>query len=99
MRAKVAVLEEKGGGNIFNKRLCCGERRLPSSLSLTPSSLPPSLHLCVSMCVGVCASRLSQLRCCSPPPQMSWEEEGKRMYLARGKREEFGLACETNRRL
>lgn len=65
--------------------------------------LPPSLHLSLSlfasMCVGVCVSRLSQLRSCSLPPQMSWEEERKRMYLARGKREEFGSTCDTNQRL
>lgn len=74
---------------------------LPSLPPCQPPSLSVSLSrsLSVSMCVGVCASRLSRLRCCSPPPQMSWEEEGKRMYLAKRKQEEFGPACKTNHRL
>lgn len=68
----------------------------PLSL-LLPHALSP-LSLSVQVCIGVCAFRLSRLRCCSPPPQMSWEEEGKRMYLATGK-QEFGSAYETKQRL
>ncbi len=106
MSVKVVVLEEEEemeDGNIFNKRPWREQRRralsaFSPSLSLS-LSLTLSLSLCVSMCVGVCASRLSRLRCCSPPPQMSWEEEGQRMYLAKGKREEFKPACKTNQRL
>lgn len=78
------------------------ERAREESVVFPPLSLSPSLSLlplCTSMCVGVCVSRLSRLRCCSLPPQMSWEEEGKRMYLARGKQEEFGSGRETNQRL
>lgn len=67
--------------------------------SLSLSCCRPTLSQWKRVCWCVCASRLSRLRCCSPPPQMSWEEEGKRMYLATGKQEEFGSACETNQRL
>ena len=72
MRVKVVVLEkeaeeEEGGGNIFNKRLYCGEskggeRHLPSSLSLSPPpsfSLSLSLPLSPGMCALVFASHAS----------------------------------------
>ncbi|KAK5856009.1 hypothetical protein PBY51_007636 [Eleginops maclovinus] len=63
-----------------------------------PPPLPLSLSSSVRACVVVCV-RLSRLCCCSPPPQKSWDEEGKRLYLARGKREELGSPCKTNQRL